>query len=560
MNKKNIILFGMIFLIGILLINFASAESSYCCERLKSGAWCQSALQNECATGTSPLGGTYKSVATSCEMTSYCQLGTCINSVQGSCMPNTPQVVCNNNGGNWKGEKIEDLPECQLGCCLLGNQAAFVTQTECKKLSSEYGLKTNYRPDITTELECIASITSDVMGACVFEKEYEKTCLMLSQKECSEIEASSQQGMEGESVAFHEGFLCSAPELATNCGPRGGTVCKDEQVYFLDTCGNIANIYDYSKLNDTNNYWTYIQEPSCDNGAGNKNSLTCGACDYFSGSVCKSYQRGKTIKPTYGNSFCGSLDCTYNGKPYLHGETWCVENSLSNVKGKNLPGSRYFRFMCYNGEVTPEPCSEFRNEICIESEVNDYSVAGCVINRWQDCINQTNKGDCEDVYARECKWISGLSILKDENGNNLGITSEADKTPGTCVPKYAPGFDFWFGEGGGPEWCSIASQTCVVKYEIGILSSKKKLEKADWDDRISKCVENCYCIPGYKNGAAKAKYENNKPSWHPKSYAIWNATINSICTAMGDCGNKNNYLGVSGDVKEIFTSEFIKKP
>lgn len=541
----------MILLIGILSINFALAASSYCCEKLTTGQWCQNAPLSECATGKNPLTGeNYKSVATSCEATSYCQFGTCINSMQGSCMPNTPLVVCNNNKGVWKGESMEDLPECQLGCCLLGNQAAFVTQVECKNLSSIYGLTTNYRKDITNELECIASITSDEIGACVFEEEFQTTCQMISQEACSKIDSS----------AFHSGFLCSATALATNCGPRGGTICKEEQVYFLDTCGNIANIYDYSKLND-NNYWTYIQEPSCDNGAGNKNSPTCGACDYFSGSICKIYQRGQTIKPTYGNYLCASLDCASAGK--LHGEAWCGENSVASQKGKNSPGSRYYRFLCYNGEVTVEPCAEFRNEMCVESEVNDFSFAGCVINRWQDCVNQTNKTDCDDSYARDCKWISGYSILKDENGDALAYieTPTNVKTPGSCVPKYAPGFDFWAETGNGAAICSLGTQTCAVKYELNfIFGSKKKLAQADWNEKISKCVENCYCIPGYTNGAAKAKYENNKPAWHPKSYASWIANANNVCSALGDCGTKSNYLGGSGDIKEIFTSEFIKKP
>jgi len=549
----------MIFLVGILFISFISAISvSNCCERLKNdGAWCQNALASECATGVNPFTQTnYKKVPTSCESTSYCKLGTCVNSLQGTCMPNTPQIVCNKEGGVWKGAKIEDLPECQLGCCLMGNQVAFVTQTECKKLTSEAGLIINYRSDIKTELECIASATSDEIGACVFERDYQKTCLMISQTECNKIKTTTNTA-EQKTVEFHKGYLCSASQLETNCGPRGGTSCIDEQVYFMDTCGNAANIYDSSKLND-NNYWTSIQEPSCDDENGNKNSQTCGACDYFSGSICKSYDRAINVKPTYGNSLCVSLDCTYNGQKYLHGETWCADNSKTGLKGKNLPGSRYFRMMCYNGEVSVEPCSEFKNEICIENEVNSFSAADCVPNRWQDCINQSLKEDCEDVYARDCKWIGGYSLLKDAKGNDLG--KDENNVSGSCVPKYSPGFDFWLGEGYGPELCNMGSSVCVVQYEIGILGSRKKLEQKDWDDRISKCVANCYCIPGYKDGAAKNKYENNKPDSDPVSYDAWINRMNNVCTSLGDCGNKNNYLGFTGDVKDVFTSEFIKKP
>jgi hypothetical protein len=553
MVKKNIIIFCMVLLFGILLINIISAvDVSNCCERLKNnGAWCQNAISSDCATGINPLtNANYKKFPTSCEATSYCKLGTCVNSLQGSCMPNTPQVVCNNEKGLWKDSKIEDLPECQLGCCLLGNQAAFVTQTECKKLSSDQGLTTNYRSDINTELECIASITSDEMGACVFERDYQKTCIMTSQKNCNEIKTSTYSGdlnienINDESVTFHKGYLCSATDLKTNCGPRGGTICKDEQVYFLDTCGNPANIYDYSKLNNAN-YWTYIQDPPCDNGLGNKDSKTCGACDYFSGSICQSSSKLGNTKPNYGNSVCASLDCTYNGKAYLHGETWCADNSKSsspNLIGKNLPGSRNFRLLCYNGEVTVEPCSEFRNEICIQDQVNNFKVADCSVNKWQDCINQSSKEDCLDSYARDCNWISGYSILKDANtGEDVG--KDENNISGSCVPKYTPGFDFWSGEGQGPEICNLGSSTCIVEYEIGFFASKKKLAKADWATKKKHCVKNCECIP------------DGSPE-----YIKWFSTHDNICISLGDCGNKKNYIGYFGNNKSVFTSEFIKNP
>ena len=569
MNKKNFIAFGIILLISILFLNIVYAETSYCCERLKNdGPWCQSAAAGECATGINPFTeALYKNIATSCESTSYCKLGTCVNSLQGSCLPNTPQIVCNKEGGIWKSADIEDLPECQLGCCLLGNQAAFTTLTECNKLTSESGLIINYRSDIQTELECIASITSDEIGACVFERDYQKTCMMISQTECNQIKLSTYDGEEDvgnvneETVKFHRGFLCSASELGANCGPRGGTNCIDEKVYFMDTCGNPANVYDYSKLND-NNYWTYIQEPSCDNGEGNKNSKTCGACDYFSGSICKGYSQVGSTRPTYGTNICASLDCTYNGKKYLHGETWCGDNSKVGLVGKNLPGSRYFRMICYSGEVSIEPCSEFRSKICVESEINSFSTAECAPNLWQDCANTSLKEDCLDTYARNCKWISGYSILKimDAEGNIKDLGRDEKNVSGSCVPKYSPGFDFWAGEGYGPELCSLGSSVCTAEYEIGIFASKKKLEKEDWDYRISKCVKNCYCLPGYKSGNAKDKYENNKPSSDPKSYDAWISMMDNICTSLGDCGNKKNYLGFFGDNKSVFTSEFIKKP
>ncbi len=543
MNKKILISFGMIFLIGILMISLTSAV--YCCERLKNdGAWCQPVEQKEdCATGVNPFSKTnelYKSPPIACESTSFCSPGTCINQQEGTCMPNTPQIVCSKDGGEWKNKEIDELGECTLGCCLLNNEVGFTTLTRCKKLSADAGLDTNYRPDIQSEMECIASITSDEKGACVYEEEYQRTCRMTTQSECGKISESE----------FHIGYLCSAQQLTTNCGMSRETICLDEDVYFLDTCGNPANVYDANKITDIN-YWTYIQEPTCGDGSGNKNSKTCGSCDYFSGSTCKAYGGEVTTKAAYGDYICSSLDC----EGHSHGETWCEENSKSDVTGQNLPGSRYFRMVCYDGEISVEPCAEYRNEICRESEVEGFSTGGCTINRWQKCAFQVNQTNCEDAYTQDCKWISGYSIMKDTNGTDLGFTEKnitlpatnqkvTIKVPGSCVPKYSPGLNFWEGgEGTGSETCSYGSAVCVVQYEISIFSSEKKLSKADWAKKKKKCVENCQCIPDGSN-------ENR----------AWTSTIETICTSLGDCGNKKNYFGLLGEIKQPFTSEFVKDP
>lgn len=113
-----------------------------------------------------------------------------------------------------------------------------------------------------------------------------------------------------------------------------------------------------------------------------------------------------------------------------------------------------------NNEILVEPCADFRNEICLESAEGGFSEAACVVNRWQDCIQQAEKEDCENIDKRECMWIEGyyfgsagsaqgsgmslgISIMK-----NRGKTSETKITPqGLCAPNYPPGFTFWGQEG-----------------------------------------------------------------------------------------------------------------
>ena len=125
--------FGMFLLLGILIftgIGFVSAvgEQSFCCERLDNGnggagAWCMDAPQDECYTGNAcGVTGNQRCnvIPTSCDSTSYCRMGTCIDTVEGTCMPNVAQQTCIIEGGIWNEEAAEDLAQCQLGCCLIG--------------------------------------------------------------------------------------------------------------------------------------------------------------------------------------------------------------------------------------------------------------------------------------------------------------------------------------------------------------------------------------------------------------------------------------------------------
>ncbi|MFH1801285.1 MAG: hypothetical protein ABH804_00410 [archaeon] len=503
--KKIFLLTALILLLAVPV--FVSGEVSYCCEKTTSGDWCLNAPLEKCDDN-------FRKIPASCEATSYCRLGCCYNSREGTCMPNTPQKTCEDKGGVWDGNAECDIPQCSLGCCLIGDQTSFVTQVRCKRLSSLYGLETNFRTDITSEVMCILSAVSDVKGACVYEKEFEKTCEFITKKDCLE-KIDEELGAE-----FHEGYLCSAESLGTNCGASKKTTCVEgkDEVYFVDTCGNLANIYDASKINSAE-YWTkvYIKSDSCGSGSSNANSATCGNCDYYLGSTCKEYKRGTDRAPNYGDNICRDLGCEYKGVRYEHGETWCAGGEHGNegvsviiseseevpdAKTENLPGSRYFRMICYNNEISVEPCADFRQEVCIESEVNGFSTAACRVNMWQDCSTQTTESDCGNTDRRDCMWkpveIGGVVM-------NL-----------SCFPKYSPGFNFWEAGGDAESTCSQSNSICVVKYEKqkGIFG----VGEGNWN-----CIENCHCLgEGFKD------------------------SMNNVCTALGDCGVKVNYIGVEG--------------
>jgi len=463
----------MIFLIGIV-------SASYCCEKTTKGAWCQDVDdKTKCATGE----GLNPPAATRCDSTSFCRLGCCFDSQKGTCAPNTAKKTCEDRGGTWNNNADCRISQCEKGCCVLGDYGHFGTLTECKFLSSFYGKEPNFRKSIQDEFECSMLSSLGDRGACVYEEDLVKKCIMTTRGEC-----------KGKGQEFHEGILCSSEELGTTCGPSEDTTCYNGKVYFLDSCNNRANIYDANRYIDKL-YWKVIlgESQSCGYGKNNVNSKTCGNCEYSLGSTCKTYNSRLDDKPQYGNHICRDLSCEYEGIEYKHGESWCAKENDGNEGIKdNLPGSRYFVLSCYEGEVssTRETCADNRNQICIEEEINGMMHAKCVANLYDDCLEQDNEKDCKDTDSRYCKWIDDIQGVRD-----------------LCVPLFSPGND---------DYCDVGRFECTVTYGENILGGKIEKDK-------DSCKKNCYCL---------------EDSWRNK--------MNDLCTSLGDCGSSKNYKGYAG--------------
>ena len=612
-----------------------TTDVTVCCQKTNSGLNCQDVLEEECASESE------FALPTACSSTGPCDPGYCYDDDEGTCLDNVPKMVCNEEGGIWSSEKPA---ACGLGCCILGDQASFVTLVRCKRLSSYYGLNINYNPDIQNEAQCILAAKSDERGACVFEEEFEQTCKMTTRSQCtadivsdtttsdtttsdtttsdtttsdttttatttSTATATTTEGTSGtttsqtstetdstgilqspdgctvidDKIKFCPKMLCSAPELDTNCGKSEDTTCIEgkEEVYFKDTCGNPANVYDAAKIRD-DNYWTYLVDKAeaCRAGDANINSQTCGNCNYLLGSFC-SATNSETTKPTYGDNICIDLNCPAsdmtNGEAKLHGESWCgfdtnrdftfqettqdaftqlFDEALRNVKSKvpinsnflggDVPvGSKFYRYICSHGEVIVEPCADFRQEECIENNVAGYSEAACRVNRWQDCTSIFKKLDCENSDRRDCIWMDGIEYTLMggiANGSTIDKTSlsaakgelakikTGERELGACVPKIPPGLKFWGTEEGdnaeASGICSQANAVCPVTYEKGLTGG-------DW-----KCIKNCECL----DQANQLKRVQ-------------------LCMAIGDCGPKVNIAGQSGRKAgyKIFEEELKKK-
>ncbi len=496
------------------------SAANYCCEKTKQGAWCQNVDDQTLCDSTLGM------VSAFCDSTSYCKPGTCVNQQEGTCMPNTPQKVCDANNGFWSEKPKSELPQCQLGCCLIGDQAAFATQVSCNRMATLYGLDTDWRSNINNEIECVASANPSAKGACVYTENFVKTCSLTTKQDCQDKSKNSALG----AVEFHEGFLCSATELGTDCAKTQNTKCEGDDVYFVDTCGNLGNIYDSSKINDEN-YWAKIQSPACtqSSNAGNKNSKGCGDCDYLSGSMCKQKKTGDMVD--YGNFLCKDLDCkdyrgAYSGsgtgfataeKYPKHGETWCVTDAASGNEYSS--GSSYFRLSCYNGEVTKEECDSTREKICSEitDEISGFMVGNCKKNEWETCTGQDNSEDCNDANMRDCTWIEEKAGTSNVYYFAEGLKNDVNpaKPNGVCVPKYQPGF-YRDGSSDTIINCGLATSVCYVKMS-------KALWEGDYKCDTSNPNNNCSCLD-----------------------AAWQEGMNKICTSLGDCGNKKNFIGKLG--------------
>lgn len=495
MKKTIMLLFASLLVASIFQLYFvAAAEPTVCCEQTTNGFYCQNVPASQCAASS-------KQAPSSCNSVSFCKPGFCYDSKEGICSDSTPQVACNAQGGVWSADKPA---QCQLGCCSLGDQAAFVSLVRCKKLSAELGLKTNYDSSITSEVQCVLQAKGNDKGACVYEFEFEKTCKLTTRSECS-----SGVNNTGTTGQFYPGKLCSAEELATKCGPTEKTTCVlgKDGVYFVDSCGNPANIYDSSKINDKE-YWSNIKDTaqSCNPNGDNALSKSCGNCNYLLGTFCRQSQNAG-VKPTAGDFICADLNCksTSNGQNYKHGESWCVNtDKTTNNVGSNAVGSRFYKHICVNGEELVEQCADYRQEECLQDTINtssgSFSQAACRVNRWQDCTAQTEKIDCENTDRRDCLWKEGPSF---------GNSTNDDDITGACIPKNSPGLAFWNSEE-AKNICAQGNAQCIVKFEKGLLGG-------------TECKENCDCLT---------------PEWEKQRAAL--------CSSLGDCGPKTNWVGDKG--------------
>ena len=106
-----------------------------------------------------------------------------------------------------------------------------------------------------------------------------------------------------------------------------------------------------------------------------------------------------------------------------NGESWCVyDGKIGN--GKDVVGSRHWKYYCHDGEVKVEPCADYRQEICVEGETveEDFSFTGasCRVNAWRACL------DINSLAEKKGKTISYEKVQEECEKNPDCYLKELD--------------------------------------------------------------------------------------------------------------------------------------
>jgi hypothetical protein len=272
--------------------------------------------------------------------------GCCFETTSGFCTFNSDQASCTAKNGSFFSSISCSISQCNKGCCSLGTTTQFTTSRTCEILSGSYGFSYPSNFANVDAQTCYSQGTTNQTGACLYPNGNTNDCKFVSSENCP-------------SGIFHPGILCSDSSLNTNCYPLNDTICDNEAVYYLDSCGNL----DVKKQQ----------------------------CDYASGTKCDG---------SNANYSCKSLNCNTKDGEKKNGEEWCVqqdgsgnvleESFFEGEAAQTIPGmqvftpvgSRYYRQYCLEGNIYTEPCADFRNEICKA----DSGKAQCIINPWQECL------------------------------------------------------------------------------------------------------------------------------------------------------------------------------
>jgi hypothetical protein len=469
------------------MIPLASAEGSDlgCCASSNSGEQCMTTSSDDCA-------GDFATGAL-CADTSFCRKGCCYDENAGIFDKNTRETTCSLG---WVADPNCNMPGARLGCCILGEVGIFETQGQCEVDSISRALGgegvVDWRADMN-ELSCAILAANQEEGACVLGN---GLCTFGNEVDCL-----------NEGGEFAPGYLCTTESLGTRCEITTQTTCVEglDQVFFVDSCGNRANVYDSARAEDQD-YWEEVTngEDVCGFGNidGNADSEDCGNCARTLGGMCASAP-ADNFDVGMGDFYCKDTTCKFEGVDYKSGESWCVYDGKIG-DGDDVVGSRHWKYVCNQGAVQVEPCADYRNQICVqqntfsngEEEIN-FRNSACVANNWRECVSLNS----EEGGKEKCEETLNCRLEKVRIADKFAFD--------VCTPKYPGGFAFKDEryQATAKEICGIATQTCTVIYKQTIWGGCEVVVNED-------CLEE-----GFGQG------------------------MNDLCRKLGDCGGEVNIAG-----------------
>ncbi len=476
----------------------SSATDVGCCFISKDGQKCGTAGPDNCVSNSPFAEGAL------CSQTSFCQKGCCYNEALGIFDKNVLKADCS---ASWVADPNCNMPAAKLGCCILGTISIYETLGQCEvdTLTRTIGdsAVVDWRGELN-EGQCLLTSATQKEGACVLDG---GDCKFGNEADCYNYDGQ-----------FSEGYLCTSDSLDSACEMTEQTTCIEgkDGVYFLDSCGNYANIYDSARVNDQS-YWEVIIAPEnlCghDDADGNADSKDCGNCNRFLGGICASATENN-FDVDVRNFYCKGTSCMFDGEKYKNGESWCVyDGAIGN--GDDVVGSRHWKYVCSQGVTQIEPCADYRNQICIQTntfDVNGTEVefrnSACVANNWRECIDLNSEED----GLEECVGTLNCRVEKVEIADKFKFD--------VCLPKYPGGFSLKDERymNTAEKTCGMADQTCTVVYA-----------PKTWGG--CELVANGGCL-----GETFAQ------------------EMNDFCRGLGDCGGSVNIVGEYTDNYKVTSS------
>ncbi len=448
-----------------------------CCEETVTGNTCAEIPEENCKIGV-------RKVLSSCSSTEFCKPGCCVSPTNGLCNKGTTKRDCELSGGKFSQDANCNIQECNKGCCKIGTNTLFTTQANCIWEGNLQGqqMETNWDAEVNSYVKCLLLADKNKDGACVYKLEEQTKCIKTSLEACLD--------RTGSEANFYANTLCSTLSLNTTCTSKHHKDCvaSEEDVYWFDSCNNKEDI--------------------------------AKDCDFYRGNYCKK---------TGTDADCKDIRCDTNGdgvNDRANGESWCSYDGAIG-DGKDPAGSRHVKHICAMGTERLAPCSDYRNEICVQedSSINgkSFSQAACRTNQWRQCLEYNREKNTEKLVSKceknvDCK-IKNIDMTTSSGG-------KGDFKFKVCLPQYPPGLDVnpsglydeegnlnldsYFDSTSGQQVCDMATTTCTTTWQCCLI----------FFIPVCWCIANCDCHTG--------KF--------PKD-------MNDFCTRLGDCGSYINYIG-----------------